>query len=78
MQVRREEREAEEDQTSEDSRFEMKFFGFSFSDLSSNVKLLYVLLFVAIFGGAIFYGFQKLDTSKKGKTPNKRRSPKKR
>ena len=56
----------------------MKFFGFSFSDLSSNVKVLYVLIFVGIFGGAILYGFKKLDDTKKGKSPNKRRSPKKR
>lgn len=56
----------------------MKFFGFSFSDLSSNMKVLYVLIFVGIFGGAIFYGFKKIDSTKKAKTPNKRRSPKKR
>ena len=56
----------------------MKFFGFSFKDLSGTVKFFYVAIFVAIFGGLIFYGFTKLETSKKSKSPNKRRSPKKR
>lgn len=77
MQVRREEREAQSSQEGEE-KFEMKFFGISASDVPSFAKFIYVLIFVAVVGGAIFYMMGKLDTSKKSKSPNKRRkSPKK-
>ena len=53
-------------------------FGFAFNDISGSVKLVYVLVFAGIIGGAIFYGFSQLDKDKKKKGPNKRRkSPKK-
>lgn len=55
----------------------MKFFGLSFKDLSGTVKLIYVSIFVLIIVGFISYGLSKLDNTKKQKTPNKRRSPKK-
>lgn len=56
----------------------MKFFGLSFSNISGTTKFLYSAIFISIFGGIIFYGLSQLDNTKKGKTPNKRRSPKKR
>ena len=80
MQVRREEKEAEEDQTQDDSKIEMKFFGFSAEDIPGSAKMIYVILFIGIVGAAIGYGLSKLDNSKKSKVPNKRRkstSPKK-
>ena len=77
MQVRREEREAKDAEQSED-KFEMKFFGFSASDVPSFAKFMYVAIFVGIVGTAIFYLMGKIDNSKKPKSPNKRRrSPKK-
>jgi hypothetical protein len=40
--------------------------------------MVYLLVFFAIFGGAIYYGFTQLEGDKKKKNPNKRRkSPKK-
>ena len=77
MQVRREEREAQDAESSEE-KFEMKFFGISASDVPSFAKIIYVLIFVGVVGTGIFYLMNKLDTSKKAKSPNKRRkSPKK-
>ena len=56
----------------------MKFFGISANDVPSFAKFMYVAIFVGIVGTAIFYLMNQLDTSKKGKSPNKRRkSPKK-
>jgi len=38
----------------------MKFLGFSIKDIPDSAKLIYVLVFVAIVGGALFYGLSKL------------------
>jgi len=35
--------------------------GISLGELSSFTKLLYTLIFVSIVGGALFWGFKKLD-----------------
>ena len=78
MEVRREEKEAEKEQNSEDKTFEMKFLGISFSSVSWTTKFIYSLMFLALFAGIIYYGFSRLDESQKFKTSSKRRSPKKR
>lgn len=57
----------------------MKFFGFSFKDVSGTVKVVYAVIFLAIFGGAVYYGLSKLDNNKKKKVKSpKKKSPKKR
>ena len=77
MQVRKEEREAEAEANVEE-KFEMKFFGLSAGDVPGSAKILYLVVFIVIVGGLIYYGLSKLDDPKKGKSPNKRRkSPKK-
>ena len=55
----------------------MKLFGFSVRDLPDTAKLLYVSIFAAVVIAALYYGMSNLDTEKKGKGSNKRRSPKK-
>lgn len=55
----------------------MKLFGFSVKDLPDTAKLIYVGLFAAIVIAALYYGLSNLDTDKKSKSSNKRRSPKK-
>ena len=55
----------------------MKLFGISIKDLPDTAKLLYVGIFAAIVIVALYYGLSNLDTEKKGKTSNKRRSPNK-
>lgn len=54
----------------------MKFLGFNISDLPDSVKLIYVLVFGGIVGGALFWGLSKLGNNEK---PDKKRkkSPKK-
>ena len=39
----------------------MKFLGISIKDIPDTAKLIYIIVFVAIFGGAIFYGLSQLD-----------------
>lgn len=77
MQVRREEREAEETEATGDEQFEMKFFGFSFHAVPSVIKNGYFIVFMVIVISAIAYLYSKLDDGKKKAKTSKRRSPKK-
>jgi hypothetical protein len=55
----------------------MKFLGISIRDLPESAKLIYVLIFALVVGGALWYGISQLD-QKSDKQGNKRRkSPKK-
>lgn len=78
MQIKQEEKKAQKEQESgSEEKYEMKFLGISISDLPENAKLIYVIIFALLVGGALWYGLSQLD-NKTEKTSNKRRkSPKK-
>lgn len=79
MQIKQEEKKAQSEQEGgAEEKYEMKFLGISISDLPESAKLIYVCIFAALVGGALWYGLSQLDDNKKEKTSNKRRkSPKK-
>lgn len=79
MQVRREEKEAQDQDSGAEDKFEMKFLGFSFHEIPSFVKLVYFAVFMGLIGFAIMYGLKKIDDTNKPKvSPKKKRvSPKK-
>jgi hypothetical protein len=52
-------------------------FGISFHKLSGFTKFLYAAVFFALVGGALFWGFQKLDTKDEKKNTKRKKSPKK-
>ena len=79
MAIRQEEKEAQKQQEEGgDEKYEMKFLGMSIKDIPSSAKFIYIAIFVAIIGAALFYGFSQID-HKKEKSNSKRRkaSPKK-
>lgn len=39
----------------------MKFLGISIKDIPDTAKIIYIIIFVAIIGGALFYGISQLD-----------------
>lgn len=55
----------------------MKFLGVSISDLPHSAKLIYVVIFAAIVGGALWYGISQLDDKKEKSSNKRRKSPKK-
>jgi len=55
----------------------MKFLGISIKDIPSSAKLIYVLIFAAIVGGALWYGFSQVDQKKEKSSNKRRKSPKK-
>jgi hypothetical protein len=55
----------------------MKFLGISISDLPRSAKLIYVIIFAAIVGGALWYGISQLDDKKEKSSNKRRKSPKK-
>lgn len=73
MQVRREEKQAEADQdTNEGEQESIKFFGFSTSDFPSSAKYAYIGIFAAVIIGSIWYLMSKIDDgSKKNKKSKK-------
>jgi hypothetical protein len=56
----------------------MKFLGISIKDVPDNIKLIYVLIFALLVGGALWYGISQLDkTSEKQGNKRRKSSPKK-
>lgn len=78
MAIRKEEKEAEQEQeTPPEEKNEVKFMGISIKDIPDSLKAIYALIFLVIVGGALYYGISLVD-QKKTKSNNKRRkSPKK-
>jgi hypothetical protein len=55
----------------------MKFLGISIKDLPESAKLIYVLIFALVVGGALWYGISQLDQKSDKQSNKRRKSPKK-
>lgn len=55
----------------------MKFLGFSIKDLPDSAKLIYIVIFASIVGGALWYGLSQLDEKNQKPSNKRRKSPKK-
>jgi hypothetical protein len=42
----------------------MKFLGLNFNSIPGSAKLIYVLIFLAIVGSALYYGLSQVDKKK--------------
>lgn len=78
MQIKNEEKEAKkQEEGGSEEKYEMKFLGISIKDVPDNVKLIYVLLFALLVGGALWYGISQLDKTSEKQGNKRRKSPKK-
>jgi uncharacterized ion transporter superfamily protein YfcC len=78
MQIKQEEKKAQKEQeTGSEERYEMKFLGISINDLPENAKLIYVIVFALLVGGALWYGLSQLDKKDEKQGNKRRKSPKK-
>lgn len=77
MQIRQEEKEAQERGGAAEEKYEMKFMGFNIKDLPDNAKLAYVVIFALVVSGALWYGLTQLDTKSEKVSNKRRKSPKK-
>jgi hypothetical protein len=78
MQIKQEETKAQSEQEGGAvEKYEMKFLGISISDLPESAKLIYVCIFAALVGGALWYGLSQLDDKKEKPSNKRRKSPKK-
>jgi hypothetical protein len=77
MEIRKEEQQAKEEETGSDERYEMKFLGLSIKDLPQSAKYIYISIFAALVGGALWYGISQLDNKTEKQGNKRRKSPKK-
>lgn len=77
MQIKQEEKKAQSEEGGAEEKYEMKFLGISISDLPESAKLIYVCIFAALVGGALWYGISQLDDKKEKPSNKRRKSPKK-
>lgn len=77
MQIKKEEREAKEEEAGTEEKYEMKFLGISINDLPESAKLIYVLIFALIVCAALWYGLSQLDQKNEKQSNKRRKSPKK-
>lgn len=76
MEMRREEEEAKKYQEDLEKPSTIKIMGFSVDDIPSQFKLIYVVIFLLVVGGALYYGLSEVTKKKEKVSSKRRKSPK--